>query len=201
MHLLCGRRRSAQPGSKESNRSSSKDSNGTRKGSKNSSRNTSKGIPSFKAPNTGGKLGDDVLEEIKQAFDLFDADGSGDIDSKELHTAMRELGFKTTKEEIDKMISEVDADGSGEIDFEEFTMMVTQKIMDRKPQVEKAFRMFDNDNSGYINMQKLKRISRMLGDAVSDEELREMLSLADRNGDGFVSLEEFMSLMKSREMW
>ena len=66
--------------------------------------------------NAGGKkqkeLTEEQKQEIKEAFDLFDTDGSGSIDSKELKVAMRALGFEPKKEEIQKMISDVDDDGS-----------------------------------------------------------------------------------------
>merc|ERR1712083_1086903 len=64
-------------------------------------------------------------QEIKEAFYLFDTDGSGEIDSKELKVAMRALGFEPKKEEIQKMISDVDNDGSGTIGYEEFLKMMT----------------------------------------------------------------------------
>ena len=38
--------------------------------------------------------------EIKEAFDLFDTDGSGDIEFKELKVAMRALGFEPKRDEI-----------------------------------------------------------------------------------------------------
>merc|ERR1712203_1240984 len=60
--------------------------------------------------NAGGKkqkeLTEEQKQEIKEAFDLFDTDGSGEIDSKELKVAMRALGFEPKKEEIQKMISD-----------------------------------------------------------------------------------------------
>ena len=59
-------------------------------------------------------------QEIREAFDLFDTDGSGTIDAKELKVAMRALGFEPKKEEIKKMIADIDKDGSGTIDFEEY---------------------------------------------------------------------------------
>merc|ERR1711933_208499 len=87
--------------------------------------------------NQGGKkqkeLSEEQKQEIKEAFDLFDTDGSGEIDSKELKVAMRALGFEPKKEEIQKMISDVDDDGSGTIGYEEFLKMVTHKILNRIP--------------------------------------------------------------------
>merc|ERR1712064_80206 len=76
----------------------------------------------------GGKkkeLTEEQKNEIKEAFDLFDTDGSGSIDSKELKVAMRALGFEPKKEEIAKMITDVDDDGSGTIEYEEFLKMMT----------------------------------------------------------------------------
>lgn len=51
------------------------------------------------------------LAEFKAAFDMFDADGGGDISVKELGTVMRMLGQTPTKEELDAIIEEVDEDG------------------------------------------------------------------------------------------
>ena len=68
-------------------------------------------------------------QEIREAFDLFDTDGSGTIDAKELKVAMRALGFEPKKEEIKKMIADIDKDGSGTIDFNEFLEMMTAKMV------------------------------------------------------------------------
>lgn len=48
------------------------------------------------------------------------------------------------------MIADVDDDGSGSIEFEEFLKMMTQKILNRDPKDEilKAFRLFDDDETG-----------------------------------------------------
>jgi hypothetical protein len=66
----------------------------------------------------GDKLGvtEEQKPEIREAFDLFDTDGSGCIDAKELKDAMRTLGFEPTKEEIRKMIADIDTDGPGDTD-------------------------------------------------------------------------------------
>ena len=54
------------------------------------------------------ELTEEQKQEIREAFDLFDTDGSGTIDAKELKVAMRALGFEPKKEEIKKMISDID---------------------------------------------------------------------------------------------
>ena len=40
------------------------------------------------------KLTEEQKQEIKEAFNLFDTDGSGSIDSKELKVTMRALWFR-----------------------------------------------------------------------------------------------------------
>jgi centrin-1 len=40
--------------------------------------------------------------EIKEAFDLFDTNGSGIIDVKDLKVALRALGFEPTSKELKK---------------------------------------------------------------------------------------------------
>merc|ERR1712065_130195 len=113
---------------------------------------------------------------IREAFDLFDTDGSGTIDAKELKVAMRALGFEPKKEEIKKMISDIDKDGSGTIDFNEFLEMMTAKMAekDSREEILKAFRLFDDDETGKISFKNPKRVAKELGENMTDEELQEM---------------------------
>lgn len=66
---------------------------------------------------------------LKQAFDLFDTDGSGAIDEKELRDAMKALGFESRRDEVKLLIEQVDKDGSGMIEFEEFLVMMKKKMV------------------------------------------------------------------------
>ena len=108
------------------------------------------------------------------------------------------LGFEPKKEEVKKMIADVDTDGSGTIGFDDFLGMMTAKMAERDPREEilKAFRLFDDDETGKITFKNLKRVAKELGENISDEELQEMIDEADRDGDGEVSEEEFIRIMK-----
>lgn len=75
------------------------------------------------------------------------------------------------------MISDIDKDGSGTIDFEEFLQMMTAKMGERdsREEIMKAFRLFDDDETGKISFKNLKRVAKELGENMTDEELMEMI--------------------------
>ncbi|XP_004674523.1 PREDICTED: centrin-1 [Condylura cristata] len=149
------------------------------------------------------ELTEEQKQEVREAFDLFDADGSGTIDVKELKVALRALGFEPTKEEMKKMISEVDKEGTGKISFNDFLAVMTQKMAekDTKEEILKAFRLFDDDETGKISFKNLKRVASELGENLTDEELQEMIDEADRDGDGEVNEEEFLRVMKKTSLY
>ncbi|KAK8494675.1 hypothetical protein V6N12_037488 [Hibiscus sabdariffa] len=110
--------------------------------------------------------------EIKEAFELFDTDGS-----------------------------DVDKDGSGAIDFDEFAYMMTTKIGERDTiqELMKAFHIIDQDNNGKISAQDIERIADELGVNLTEKEIQDMIEEADRDKDGEVNMDEFMGMMKRTE--
>lgn len=158
-----------------------------------------------KAGTRGAKieLTEEQKQEIKEAFDLFDTDGSEKIDAKELKVAMRALGFEPKKEEIKKLIADIDKDGSGQIDFAEFLEMMTTKMSERdsKEEIIKAFRLFDDDETGKISLKNLRRVAKEIGEAMSEEELAEMIEEADLDGDGEIDQDEFLRIMKKTSLY
>lgn len=65
-------------------------------------------------------LARDPRDEILRAFDLFDAEGKGNINLQDLRRVARELGEGLQEEELVAMIEEFDLDGDGAISRDEF---------------------------------------------------------------------------------
>lgn len=144
------------------------------------------------------ELTEEQKADIKEAFDLFDPDGTGKIATKELKVAMRALGIEPTKEELKKLIADIDPDNLGKLSFEDFLDIMTVKMSekDSKEEVLRAFRLFDDDDTGKISFKNLKRVANELGETLTDEEIQEMIDEADKDGDGEISQEEFLRIMR-----
>ncbi|CAF3780696.1 unnamed protein product [Rotaria magnacalcarata] len=63
------------------------------------------------------------LEELREAFRVFDQNGDGSITLSELRIVLDQMGLDPSEEELQDMIREVDADQSGSISFVEFVVL------------------------------------------------------------------------------
>ena len=142
-------------------------------------------------------LTEDEIEEIREAFSMFDTNGTGTIDPKELKAAMNSLGFEKKSPTVYEMIS--DLEGEGEVNFEMFLDAISNKLGNResKEGISKIFDLFDDDRTHTINFNNIKRVAKDLGETMTNEELREMLQRASTNGDE-ITQEDFYNIMMKK---
>ena len=139
----------------------------------------------------------DQEKEILEAFRIFDTDNTDSIDPLELRDALRALGFDVTKAEVAKIMEKKDPNNVGSIDFEVFRDICGEFIRTRDPKVEilRAFQLFDTDHDELIDFDDLKKIAKEMGDSISDDDLRVMISKFDKDRDGKINLSEFFDIM------
>lgn len=154
-------------------------------------------------------------QELRQAFDLFDSEGTGRIPASEIKVALRALGFEVRKEELKALLADVGANASSLLDFNEFLAVLLLKMGEKetKEEVTRAYKLFDDTNRGYVSFDDLKATSHDLGYALTDDELREMLDFAHPRGrqardnssgpakDPQITEDDFMRLMKRANVY
>ncbi|ABN68484.1 spindle pole body calcium-binding protein component [Scheffersomyces stipitis CBS 6054] len=136
-------------------------------------------------------------QEIREAFSLFDMNNDGYLDYHELKVAFRALGFDLSKREVLDVIHEYDTDDRNLISYENFFQSaVGERIVNRDPldEVRRAFKLFDDDNTGKISLRNLRRVAKELGENLTDDELRAMIDEFDLDEDGEINEEEFIKI-------
>ena len=150
-----------------------------------------------KYQNTG--MTPEEIMEIKDAFDLFDSDGSGEIDTSELKSALNQMGLGSQSEMLTKLIGDIDKNGNASIDIDEFVEMLCAKIeeSDTREGLKKIYDMFCDGNS-QIDAKGLKKIVAEVGDSITDEQVENMIAKADTDHDGLISFDEFYDFMTKK---
>ena len=128
-------------------------------------------------------LTDDEIQEIKEAFDLFDADKSGVIDPAEVNAALASLG--TDQSPTIKKLLEGLPELGAEITFDQFLVHVAERLGNRTTRagIQRIFDLFDEGNTGTITVQNMKRVAKELGESMTEEEILESIArvAADKN--------------------
>ena len=61
---------------------------------------------------------EEIEEDVKEAFRVFDKEGNGFISEGELRHVMSNIGSKMTREEVDEMIKMAPVSENGMVDYE-----------------------------------------------------------------------------------
>jgi len=119
----------------------------------------------------------------------YASDNDGTISIDELARLMTILGKDPNEADLHRMIEEIDLNADGRIDYDEFVVLMRKPMSkeDSDWELEAAFSVFDKDHSGSISASELKKTMRDLGEALEDEDIDEMIRLADENCDGEIS--------------
>merc|ERR1712106_1027048 len=146
-----------------------------------------------------------TVQDVQDAFKQFDRNGNGSIDKDELTNALKSSGGNFTKQDIDAIFTAGDVDGDGEIDYEEFISLMCPSASDiiekfrakykNVNDVRAAFKRFDRDGDGALEKDELAGALKSSGESYSDVEVDAIFSLGDIDGDGEITLEEFIALM------
>ena len=138
---------------------------------------------------------EEQLKEYKEAFDLFDRDQTGLIGPNEIYSLLKNFGNPTPKKEIDQLMADFDEDGDGKLSFDEFVTFLHQSYvtLDEMEAVIRAFKTFDRDNSGEIDLNEFKFILEQLGHKLPDDVVKLIFYESNLNENGKMDYNEFVN--------
>ena len=152
------------------------------------------------------------VKVLRQAFKQFDIDGDGKISKQEVSQGMKKSGRDFTNDDIETLFILADKDGDGQIDFAEFATIMIPTAPERISKLKKkfdtnndgsidaaelaaAFKRMDTNNDGAIDSRELSTGLQNSGVCLTDQEVETIFAIADIDGDGQISQDEFGSLL------
>ncbi|KAF2812122.1 EF-hand [Mytilinidion resinicola] len=137
------------------------------------------------------------VAECHETFRAFDKDGNGFFDRAELATVLASTGRVYTPEQLQVVMDRISGvAGTSRITFEQFSALFRAKLdMSLEARAKRRFSLFDVDKSGEIDLGELRACIQSMDDLVTGAEVEEMLKACDVDGNGQVSLEEFVAMM------
>ena len=137
--------------------------------------------------------------ELHEAFNIFDIDSDGTIPISQLVIFMNALNQYPEKlEEIKKSI---DKENKGQINFNQFLKIMAKRIKnvnnDEEKKLKNLFISLDRNKNGLISLHEIKYIVMHSEEKFSDKDIETLMKEADTDGDGLISFEEFMTIMKN----
>ncbi len=131
------------------------------------------------------ELSEDQIEEFREAFSLFDLEGTGYIQTKELGTVLRSLGIHFSEEEMNEFVLKYDSNADGVIHFKDFLEILMVKTAESKPDEElrEALKLFDPERKHYLEIESLKKEFSSIDPKIDVFEMNEIIEQLKTDND------------------
>lgn len=130
------------------------------------------------------------VKDLQETFMVLDVNGDGKLSIEEISNALcHNPGVRIIG--INEILKRCDSDHSGFIDYTEFlSASMDWKIFLCNEKLEAAFRAFDLDGNGVIDLEELKEMIS----GIDEVSYHKMMSLGDRDGNGGIDIDEFKEI-------
>mmetsp|Transcript_89039 Transcript_89039/g.229736 ORF Transcript_89039/g.229736 Transcript_89039/m.229736 type:complete len:533 (-) Transcript_89039:105-1703(-) len=143
------------------------------------------------------QLDEELIKELRNIFMQMDTNSDGTLTVEEIISGLQQEGIQLPLE-LRGIVEAIDSDGSGEIDYTEFLAAT----LERRQYIDEdvcwsAFRIFDQNDDGCISRNELQAVlangnlRQVMGKDIDD-----LMKQVDADGDGYISFDEFMIMMR-----
>ena len=152
----------------------------------------SKGFDAGKYVRKG--LDADTVAKLKEVFDVFDYDGSGNVSTEELINTIRALNLEAQAGQILAIVS--NAGHTGDIDFAAFLdIFGFGSDSTSETSLQTIFEAFDTQGRGEFGPEEFEKTAASVGEHFSSAEVDQIIQYADKDRDGTISFDEFVAIV------
>ena len=136
----------------------------------------------------------ETVTKLKEVFDVFDYDGSGNVSTEELINTIRALNLEAQAGQILAIVSS--AGHTGDIDFGAFLdIFGFGGESTSEGSLQTIFEAFDHTHSGAFTAEDFEKTAASVGEHFSSAEVDQIVDFADKDRDGAISFEEFVNVV------
>ena len=138
---------------------------------------------------------DDLMNQYRDAFKLFDKNGDGVIDIHEFGDVTKSIGMSQSEEGLKSMIDTIGS--KGEVTFSQFLSVMTGKMknVDTKNEVLRAFKVLDAEHLGKISETDLRHKIRVFYSGMEDADIDALIADAKPDAEGMINYVQFVDKM------
>eukprot|EP00900_Chrysochromulina_parva_P014465 jgi/Chrpa1/23019/Chrysochromulina_OHIO_Genome00025065-RA len=126
-----------------------------------------------------------VSAKVKKTFARFDVNHSGYLEIQELRKALEHHGLNLSTAEAGRILSVYDDKPNGKLDLSEFAQVIHDlSAANEAPKVKQTFARFDANDSGYLEIQELRKALEHHGLNLSTAEAGRIMSSYDDKPNG-----------------
>lgn len=149
--------------------------------------------PLRKRPTRKG-LSEEQILTLRDTFALLDMDNSGIVNLKAISSEMKTMGLDSKQPVVVWLLSDL-ANVSNEVNFEQFLAAFEAKMCNSgsREAAEKLFEALDDEKKGTLQVEKLKKVAKELGEL--ETEVQGLVKRSGASGEE-ITKEEFCALME-----
>jgi len=126
--------------------------------------------------------------KLKEVFDVFDYDGSGNISADELINTVRALNLEAQAGQILAIVN--NSGHTGEMDFGIFLdIFGFGGDSASETTLQSIFEAFDTTGAGAFAAEEFEKAAASVGENFSSAEVDQMIDFADKDRDGAINYE------------
>ncbi|XP_022957939.1 calcium-dependent protein kinase 8-like [Cucurbita moschata] len=139
---------------------------------------------------------------IKEAFDMMDVEKRGKINLEELRSGLQKLGQHIPETDLQILMEAAGMHDDGTLNYGEFVAVsIHLRRMANDEHLHKAFAFFDQNQSGFIEIDELHAVLNDEDETDSEDVISAIMHDVDTDKDGCISYEEFVAMMKAGTDW